>query len=245
VPIWLLHRYQVEAAVKAIGGVDFAYSLRGDGRELSQPVDATIQRRTLDALMTTLSPSELEVPRGLLPMLSSGWSGESDRQYDIEIFRTAGGPVFDPMAASEAAAAVTLNALLAPERLNRLSEQSRLATGAPSPSDVVDRVIATTFNASSGDAALQRRIATTTALTLARVQRDQALSPTVALILDDQLHQLADRLGKAKGRGAQTEWSRGLSRLLGDKEALTKALAEPARAPRIPPGMPIGGAEGE
>jgi hypothetical protein len=67
----------------------------------------------------------------------------------------------------------------------------------------------------------------------------------VALILDDQLHQLASRLGKEKGRGAQAEWSRGLSRLLNDKEALGKALAEPARAPRVPPGMPIGGADGE
>jgi hypothetical protein len=245
VPVWLLHRYQVEAAVKAVGGVDFAYSLRGDGRELSQPVDANVQRRTLDALMATLSPAELEVPRALLPMLSSGWSGESDRQYDIEIFRTAGGPVFDPMAASEAAAAVTLNALLAPERLNRLAEQSRTGTGAPSPSDVVDRVIATTFNATAGDAAVQRRVATLAAMTLARVQRDSALSPTLALILDDQLHQLAERLKRDKGRGAQAEWSRGLSRLLTDKEALTKALAEPARAPRVPPGMPIGGGEGE
>jgi hypothetical protein len=149
------------------------------------------------------------------------------------------------MAASEAAAAVTLNALLAPERLNRLAEQSRTGTGAPSPSDVVDRVIATTFGAPSGDAALQRRVATLTAMTLARVQRDQALSPTLALILDDQLHQLANRLGREKGRGAHAEWSRGLSRLLTDKEALAKALAEPARAPRVPPGMPIGGAEGE
>jgi hypothetical protein len=238
----------VEAAVKAIGGVDFAYSLRGDGRELSQPVDSGVQRRTLDALMGTLAPAELEVPRGLLPMLSSGWSGNSDRQYDIEIFRTAGGPVFDPMAASEAAAAVTLNALLAPERLNRLAEQSRLGTDAPSPSEIVDRVLSATFAAPSGDAgtaAVQRRIATSTALTLARVQRDPALSPTVALILDDQLHQLAERLGKQKGRGAQPEWSRGLARLLSDKDALTKALAEPARTPRVPPGMPIGGAEGE
>jgi hypothetical protein len=177
-------------------------------------------------------------------MLSSGWSGESDRQYDIEIFRTAGGPVFDPMAASEAAAAVTLNALLAPERLNRLAEQSRLGTGAPSPRDVVDRVIATTFAASPGDAALQRRIATTTAMTLARVQRDQALSPTVALILDDQLHQLGERLGKENGRGAQPNGAAAWRACSWTRTRWRRRFPNPARAPRVPPGMPIGGAEG-
>ena len=44
VPIWLLHRYQVEAAAKLIGGVDFSYSVRGDGRESARPVPAADQR---------------------------------------------------------------------------------------------------------------------------------------------------------------------------------------------------------
>src|SRR5690606_39213364 len=39
VPIWLLHRYQVEAAAKLIGGVDFAYSRAGDGQEAARAVD--------------------------------------------------------------------------------------------------------------------------------------------------------------------------------------------------------------
>src|SRR3546814_3177000 len=49
VPIWLLHRYQVEAAAKLVGGVDFSYSLRGDGLEISRPVPAEAQRRAFDA----------------------------------------------------------------------------------------------------------------------------------------------------------------------------------------------------
>jgi hypothetical protein len=114
VPVWLLHRYQVEAAAKIVGGVDFTYSVRGDGQETTTIVAPEVQRRALDALMATLSPRELEVPAPLLPILSSGWSGNSDRQFDIEIFRTAGGPVFDPLAATDAAAAQTLNTLLAP-----------------------------------------------------------------------------------------------------------------------------------
>ena len=43
---------------------------------------------------------------------------------------------------------------------------------------------------------------------------------------------------------APDDWSRGLGRLLGDREALTAALADQRRLPRIPPGMPIGGEGG-
>jgi hypothetical protein len=244
VPIWLLHRYQVESAVKAVGGVDFSYALRGDGREAAAPVDPAVQRRALDALMATLTPEALAVPTPLLPILSSGWSGNSDRQYDIEIFRTAGGPVFDAMAATDAAAAVTLNALLAPERLNRLAEQGRTVNGGLSADEVLDRLVATTVPLDGGDA-VRRRIATTTVMAIARAQRDPALSPTLALEMDERLHRLGTRLLKARGGGADQEWSRGLGRLLTDREALTKALAEPNRAPRVPPGMPIGSAEGD
>jgi hypothetical protein len=91
VPIWLLHRYQVEGAAKLVGGVDYSYSIRGDGREASRAVAEADQRRALDVLLGTLSPQALTVPAQLLPYLSSGWSGSSDRQFDIEIFRTAGG----------------------------------------------------------------------------------------------------------------------------------------------------------
>ena len=108
--------------------------------------------------------------------MSAGWSGNSDRQYDIEIFRTAGGPVFDPLVASEVAAQQTLNSLLSPERLNRLAEQQQL-----DPRH--DRCGRNDRRADRNDlrpraarrerAAVQRRVATTTALALARVQRDK------------------------------------------------------------------------
>jgi hypothetical protein len=42
----------------------------------------------------------------------------------------------------------------------------------------------------------------------------------------------------------RSDWSRGLGALLNDREALDKAIADPARLPRVPPGMPIGMDEG-
>ena len=194
----------------------------------------------------TLAPEALEVPAPLLPYLSAGWSGNSDRQFDIEIFRTAGGPVFDPLAASDAAAMVTLNSLLAPDRLNRLAEQSRVDEAQLGAAETIDRLIATVFRPAEGSlAGVQRRVATTTALALARAQRDAALSPSLAVTLDERLRRLAAELAKRPGNEAERDWSRGFARLLGDREALDKALAEPRRLPQVPPGMPIGGAAGD
>lgn len=242
VPIWLLHRYQLEAAAKLIGGVDFAYALNGDGRERSPYVPLDRQRRALDALFATLEPGALEVPRPLLPYLSSGWSGGPDRQETIEIFRTAGGPVFDPLAASEVAAQLTLSNLLVPERLNRLEIQSQAQEEWLTPADIFERLIGSATRVDVPNQALQRRIGTQIVLALARVQRDPALSPAVALALSERLQRLGAELQRTGGGGAQNEWARGLGRLLTDREALIAALGEPARAIRIPPGMPIGGA---
>ena len=239
VPIWLLHRYQLEAAAKLIGGVDFAYALNGDGRERSPWVPVADQRRALDALLATLDPAALEVPPALLPYLSAGWSGNPDRQETIEVFRTAGGSIFDPLVASEVAAQLTLSNLLVPERLNRLEIQAQANGQWLTPAEVFERLIQRATRTGLPSQPLQQRIGTTIILALARVSRDPALSPTVALALSERLQRLAGDLQRAGG----SDWARGLGRLLGDREALAAAIAEQRRIPQLPPGMPIGGAE--
>lgn len=242
VPIWLLHRYQIEAAAKLIGGVDFAYSRNGDGQEAARIVEPARQREALDALLDTLSPEALAVPTPLLAHLSAGWSGSPDRQEVIEIFRTAGGNVFDPLVASEVAAQQTLNNLLAPDRLNRLEIQRHQNSGGLAPADLFERLIERALQPGRDESAqiLQRRIGTTIILALARAQRDPALSQTIALALSERL----DRLSRTLLSG-RDDWARGLGRLLGDNAALAAALAEQRRIPQIPPGMPIGaGGEG-
>ena len=237
VPLWLLHRYQVEGTAKYVGGVNFPYSLVGEGLRATAVPGAT-QHAALEALLDTLRPEALTVPQRLELLMSAGFGGSSDRQTDIEILPTAGGPVFDPLKATEIGAVQTLNALLAPERLNRLETQHGNDPSVPSPSQLVDRLIAYTFYAT--DREVGRRIATTTALALARTQRSTTLSPTIALALSSQLERLAERLERTRGRDAQADWSRGLGALLKDREALDKAVANPARLPKVPPGMPIG-----
>ena len=63
VPLYLHHRYQVEAAASAVGGMHYIYALRGDGRQPTRPVPANEQRAALQALMATIKPSALALPR--------------------------------------------------------------------------------------------------------------------------------------------------------------------------------------
>src|SRR5437879_13394828 len=59
VPLYMLHRYQVEAASKLVGGMDYTFALRGDGQAPTQIVAPAEQRRALAAVLATLKPEVL------------------------------------------------------------------------------------------------------------------------------------------------------------------------------------------
>jgi hypothetical protein len=235
VPIWLLDRYQIEAAAKTLGGVNFPYALNRENM-VANPAAGPAQWAALYALLDTLNPTELSVPPQLLPLLSTGFGGNRDRQTDIEIIPTAGGPVFDPLKATELGAAQTLNSLLSADRLDRLEAQHAADPSIPSPAQLFDLLLSKTLAQSNSD--VGRRIATTVVLSLARVQHSASLSPTIAFQLSGRLSRLADELDRLKG--PQQDWAHGLAMLLRDREELNKAIADPARLPNVPPGMPIG-----
>jgi len=242
VPVWLLHRYEVAATAKAIGGVDFAYAVKGDGREAAQPVAPAAQRAALTALLSTLSVDQLRVPARLVPLLSAARNGSDNRQYDIEVMDTPGGPVFDPLTAADVAAQVTLNALLAPDRLARVNLQHAADPQALGVGELVDRLVAATVPSSGGDA-LSRRIAYQTLMNLAALSRQPGIDSDVAAVTRQKLETVGHTLAVRKGTAEDVAWSKNLSHLLLDKDALKGAVGNPAFRPAIPPGEPIGSDE--
>ncbi len=237
VPVWLLHRYQVEAAAKMVGGIDYVYAVKGDGTPPARPVAAATQRAALDALLATLSAEILTVPDVLVGELSAGINGAPDRQSDIEVMDTASAAAFDPLVAADVGAEVTLNTLLAPARLTRVYEQHRRDPANLGLDELVDQLLTKTISIRKSD--LDRRIAYRTVLALAKAAHDPDTSPDVAMALTARLDAVAAQL--AKGGDA---WSRGLSRTLSDTDLLEKELAKAPRAPSVPPGMPIGAETG-
>ena len=238
VPLWLLHRYQLVAAAKHIGGMDFTYAINGDGNEAATPVAALQQRAALDAVLATLQSGALRVPPDLLPLLSAAQNGSSDRQYNTEVFATAGGPVFDPLVAADAAAQLTVQTLLAPRRLARLVIQQQADPDALGLGEVLGQLTASVMAQTSDD--LGRRIAHRTLITMAQVAGRADSSPEVAAALDQALYDAGKALGARKASGAERAWAQSLSRRLLDpaqREQLVKSLPRPVN---VPPGDPIG-----
>ncbi len=238
VPLWLLHRYQLVTAAKQVGGTDFTYAVNGSGREASQPVAPVRQRAALEAILATIRPEALRVPPALLPLLSAAQNGNSDRQYDVEVFATAGGPVFDPLVAADAAAQLTVQTLIAPRRLARLVAQQQGDPAMLGVSEVLDRLTGTVL-ASTGDD-LGRRIAYRTLVTMAQVARRPDTTPEVAAALDQKLEDIGRDLAKRKARGDERAWALSLSRRLLDADQREKLAASLPRAVTVPPGDPIG-----
>lgn len=238
VPIWLLHRYQMVAAAKLIGGVDLRYAVNGGGRESAAVVPAQQQRAALDAVLATLATDQLRVPDRLLPLLSAARNGSPNRQYQIELINSASGTPFNAIDAADVAAELSLGALLAPSRMARVDAQHAADPKALGVGEVLDRLLATTLPSNTD--AVSRRVAYRTLLTLAQVVRNPATTPDVAAQLDQRLHETASALASRRGDAAERAWAASLARLLLDTQQLDKLLAARARSVGIPPGPPIG-----
>ncbi len=117
VPLYLFHRYQTEAAAKVIGGLQYRYNLRGDGEAPPKILSGEEQRKALTTVLKTLSPEVLTLPEGLLAVLPPQPPGYPRTQ---ESFAAHTGLTFDPVAAAESAADLTLGLVLNPERASRL-----------------------------------------------------------------------------------------------------------------------------
>jgi hypothetical protein len=127
VPIYLLHRFQIQAVGKLIGGQYFNYNLRGDGQNTAVPVDPARQQQAIDALIATLDPKTLQLSDELLALIPPRPPGNAKSR---ETFSGASGTVFDPKSPAASAVAMTLAVLLEPSRAARLTQTATPGLGA-------------------------------------------------------------------------------------------------------------------
>jgi hypothetical protein len=117
VPLYLFHRYQTEAAVKEIGGLYYRYNVRGDGQAMPVLVPNDQQKAAIAAVLKTLSPEVLTLPERLLEILPPRPPGLAPTRESLP---SETGVTFDPVAAAEAAADLTLRGMLDPQRASRI-----------------------------------------------------------------------------------------------------------------------------
>ena len=238
VPLYLRHRYQVEAAAHLVGGVAYAYTERGDGAAPPAPVAGDVQRAALDALLEAVTPAALALPEAAraIPPRPPGYDATR------ELFDGRTGLTFDPVAPAETASGLVFAFLLEPARAARLVVQHDLDGSLPSLADVLDRATAAVRTApasTSYEAALRRAALAAWVQGLIGLAGDDAAAPEVQAQTVDHALDLAAQLSGAGGGtdGALNRWlADRIFRFL-DREFDADDRPEPLAAP---PGSPIG-----
>ncbi|MEW5983766.1 MAG: zinc-dependent metalloprotease [Acidobacteriota bacterium] len=244
-PLYLHHRYQVEAAASALGGQHYVYAMRGDGREPFRWVPAAEQRAALKALLSTIQPSALTLPDTVVKRLPPRPDGYRRTR---EMFPRYTGDTFDVITPAMVAAYHTVSNIFDERRAARLVEQHAVDPSLPGLTEVVDEVLSATFGASPAnpyEAEISR--------TVERVVIEQLMSlagsaamPQVRAIASLRLERKAADLGSAAASsGARADAAGAAHALLlaRDIKRFIERPAEPARpgtSPFIPPGAPIG-----
>jgi hypothetical protein len=147
VPLYMYHRYQVEAVAKLIGGEDYTFSMRGQGDRNPQIIAPDEQKRALYAVLETLKPENLALPESLLKIIPPRPPGYPRTR---ENFRTRTSPSFDALAPAEAFANHVSDFLFNPERAARLVEFHARDPRYPRFDEVVDKIITATWKAPAG-----------------------------------------------------------------------------------------------
>jgi hypothetical protein len=173
VPLYMLHRYQVEAASKVVGGMDYTFALRGDGETSTQIVAPAEQRRALNAVLATLKPDVLALPESLLKMIPPR---PPEYERGREHFKIRTSPAFDALAPAESAAQHTLQFLFNPERAARLVEFHARNGENPGLQEVLDAILTATWKAPHGQGYNSQ---------IANVVDDVALYDLMALAAND------------------------------------------------------------
>jgi Met-zincin/Domain of unknown function (DUF5117) len=241
VPIYMYHRYAVEGAASMVGGQDFIYAMRGDGRTPTRWESADNQRKALEALASTLKPSELTIPKRILDLIPPRPPGYGLHR---ELFPRTTGEGFDPINPGAIAAEVTIGFVLQPQRAARMLAQNAVDSTLPGLGDVIDRLTKATFDAVTAngyEAAIRRaeeRVLADRVMWLASASPNSQVRAVASL----KLQKLATRLRAENGRGESDQAHHTLiaddiKRFLERPAADERKLMPPSPAP---PGAPIG-----
>ena len=239
VPVYLHHRYQLEAAIKIVGGVTYAYNMRGDGVAGPVAVPAARQNGAIDAIADVLSPANLALPRSLIAQLPPRpFLIQSTR----ELFDRWTGITFDPLAPGATIANVTFDLLLDEERAARMVAQHAVDPVLPGFADLLKKIESRIFSTTSASAfdqtlsALVHRAYVDHLLTLAE-------SADMPLVRAEARYALVSMLGTSLRPGVSGRGNASTEQLAADIRGWMAGTYKPAEKKlklTVPPGSPIG-----
>jgi Met-zincin/Domain of unknown function (DUF5117) len=139
-PLYLHHRYQLQAAVKSVGGASYSYAVRAANgpspSQVQQIVPAATQRAAIDAVLATITPEALDLPDEIIALIPPKAFGFGS--VNTELFEGRTDPVFDPLGAASIAADMAISGLLQHQRAARMNAFHLQNAENPAFSDVLD-----------------------------------------------------------------------------------------------------------
>jgi hypothetical protein len=234
--VYLHHRAALQGATKYLGGMDFHYSVRGDGTEPTRVLPADEQRRALRLVLSTLEPSHLRIPArvaALIPPTPFGWDGGD------EPIPSPAGTAFDAVATAHSLAQETVDGILHPERAARLVAFRLRDPRNPSLDEVLDALVGATWGAPTPrdpeEAALRRVARRAVADGMLDLAGNPRATAEVRAVAEHHLARLRDRLDP-RADAAQTPEDRAQRATL--RRDIGRYLAgddTPERRPRPAP----------
>ncbi len=118
VPLYLMHRYQMEAVSKVIGGLNYEYFVKGDGyTHTVSPVEVSAQGFAMRSILNTLNAPELAIPQHIVDLIPPPAHGF---RRDRETFKSRTNVAFDALAPAESYSHMVFNMLLNSDRMARI-----------------------------------------------------------------------------------------------------------------------------
>ncbi len=241
-PIYLYHRYQTEAAAKAIGGRRFAYEVNDGEADGVSIIPAEEQRRALALVLSTLEPDFLDTPDTAARLMAPNPFTDYDPAVRRERLASSASPAFSRVDAARAAARITLSAALAPAKLARVVDQHAIDPGQLSLDAVLTAAEETVFNSPRSETARLTALREGVQIEyLAQLLHlaDHA-APRVGAAARARLERMTDPGGGLFGRppSAHEAWLAATARAGLDRLDRGESVSAPATDP--PPGSPIG-----
>lgn len=254
-PLYLHHRYQLQAAIKSVGGLSYTYAVKTGGgaaepRPVVEIVPARRQMAALYAALQALRAEELKIPTRILELIPPRAFGHEGGT--AELFPRRTDPAFDPIGAATIAADLVLTDLLERHRAARMIEFNARDRQYPHFDEVVWHVVQTTWKVSyPGDRyaeAVGRAVRSLAVTRLMDLAADAEASPLVRASATKGLRDIGDFIDyhlKPRLR-AQTADAETLTHMRATRDDIERFLTrpdEPRRKTRPlprPPGDPIG-----
>ena len=239
VPLYFFHRYQVEAASKMIGGMEYSYAVKGDGQTIVKPIDQKIEREALESLMNSLSVETLKIPLEIVALFPPRANGY---ERSRESFKSKNGVAFDALNAASTAAELVVELLFHHERASRMVHQKGLFKKQLGLDELIDFVIELTFKKSYSDAydiEIQQSINNIILQGLIELCVSSKANSQVKSITLVKIKELRNWLSTTNLKGINNMYANGnvhiIDGFLKQPNQFKKELA-----PKIPDGSPIG-----